>query len=68
MSWPRLIPPTETINYTGPGYRSGHKGKGLGIDIGRLKEGANAKWMAQGVRRFDKQMEEIELGSKRHLD
>jgi hypothetical protein len=29
VSWPRLIPPTDIIYYEGPGYRSGHHGKGL---------------------------------------
>ncbi|KAI0322321.1 SacI homology domain-containing protein [Amylostereum chailletii] len=68
VAWPRLLPPTDTINYNGAGFRSGQKGKGLGVDIGKLKEGANAQWMAHGARRPDKQMEEIELGTKRHLD
>lgn len=29
VSWPRLIPPTDTIYYKGPGFRSAHNGKGF---------------------------------------
>jgi hypothetical protein len=57
-------------DYDGPGYRSARNGMGFGIDVGALKEGASAQWMARRplVRRTDKQMEEMELGTKRHLD
>jgi hypothetical protein len=43
---------------------------GFGVDVGALKEGANAQWMIRGpgARRTDKQMEELELGSKKHID
>jgi phosphatidylinositol 4-phosphatase len=68
VSWPRLIPLTDIIHYNGPGFRSGYHGTGFGLDFGKLKSGANAQWMARGIRRVDKQFEEIELGSKRHVD
>ncbi|ETW87575.1 hypothetical protein HETIRDRAFT_378661 [Heterobasidion irregulare TC 32-1] len=68
VAWPRLLPPTDVIHYSGPGFRSAHKGKGLGVDVGKLKAGANAQWLARGARRTDKQMEEIELGTKKRMD
>ncbi|KAI0029153.1 SacI homology domain-containing protein [Vararia minispora EC-137] len=70
VSWPRLLPPTDVIQYNGPGYRSARNGMGFGIDVGALKEGASAQWMARRpiVRRTDKQVEEMELGTKRHID
>lgn len=68
VAWPRLLPLTETIHYNGPGFRSGHHGTGLGLDFGKLKSGVNAQWMTRGFLRSDKQVEEIELGAKRHVD
>lgn len=69
VAWPRLIPPTDVIHYDGPGYRSANKGKGFGLNVGRLKEGAGAKWLAKpGMRRGDRLMEEIELGTKKRMD
>jgi phosphatidylinositol 4-phosphatase len=68
VSWPRLLPLTEVIHYNGPGFRSGRHGTGFGLDVGKLKSGANAQWMTRGTRRLDKQIEEIELGAKRHVD
>ncbi|TFY83312.1 hypothetical protein EWM64_g701 [Hericium alpestre] len=65
VSWPRLLPPTDIIHYDGPGFRSAHKGKGFGMDVGKLKAGASAQWLK---RRTDKQMEEIELGTKKRVD
>jgi len=68
VAWPRLIPLTETIHYSGPGFRSGYHGTGFGVDFSKLKSSANAQWVTKGIRRSDMQMEEIELGSKRHVD
>ncbi|KAI0274857.1 SacI homology domain-containing protein [Gloeopeniophorella convolvens] len=68
VAWPRLLPVTDIIHYDGPGFRSGHHGTGFGLNFGKLKSEANAQWMARGARRSDKQMEEIELGAKRHVD
>ncbi|KAI0281599.1 SacI homology domain-containing protein [Russula aff. rugulosa BPL654] len=67
VAWPRLLPLTETIHYSGPGFRSGYHGTGFGIDFSKLKSSANAQWVTKGIR-SDMQMEEIELGSKRHVD
>jgi hypothetical protein len=58
---------TETIHYNGAGFRSGYHGTGFGLDFGKLKS-ANAQWVTRGFRRSDMQMEEIELGAKRHVD
>ncbi len=68
VAWPRLLPLTEVIHYNGPGFRSGRHGMGFGLDFGKLKSGANAQWVTRGTRRSDMQMEEIELGAKRHVD
>lgn len=68
VAWPRLLPLTEAIHYNGPGLRSSHHGTGFGLDFGKLKSGANTQWVTRGMRRSDKQMEEIELGAKRHVD
>jgi hypothetical protein len=68
VAWPRLLPLTELIHYNGPGFRSGHHGMGFGLDFNKLKSGANAQWVTRGIRRSDMQMEEIELGAKRHVD
>jgi hypothetical protein len=68
VAWPRLLPVTEAIHYNGPGFRSGRHGTGFGLDLGKLKSGANAQWVTHGIRRSDMQMEEIELGAKRHVD
>jgi hypothetical protein len=68
VAWPRLLPLTDTIHYNGAGYRSGRHGTGFGLDFGKLKSGANAQWMTRSFLRSDKQMEEIELGAKRHVD
>jgi hypothetical protein len=68
VAWPRLLPPTDVIHYNGPGFRSSRHGTGFGLDFGKLKSGANAQWVTRGLRRSDMQMEEIELGAKRHVD
>jgi hypothetical protein len=52
VSWPRLLPPTNIIYYNGPGYRSGHHGKGFPGKIGL------EKWQTRGKLKS----EEIELG------
>lgn len=46
VSWPRLLPPTDIINYTGPGYRSAHHGKGFRFaSKGREGLEKSAKWL-----------------------
>ena len=67
VAWPRLLPLTDIIHYNGAGFRSGHHGTGFGIDFNKLRSGANAQWVTRGIR-SDMQMEEIELGAKRHVD
>ncbi|KAF8078309.1 SacI homology domain-containing protein [Lyophyllum atratum] len=42
VSWPRLIPATDIIYYTGPGFRSGNHGKGLKDNFGLAKR---ARWL-----------------------
>ena len=57
VSWPRLLPPTDAIYYSGPGYRSGNHGKGL---KGRKAYLGMAKWLGNGRTRG--RLEEVELG------
>jgi hypothetical protein len=61
VSWPRLIPLTDIIYYNGPGFRSGHHGKGLGGVDGpswnKSKLLASAKRPAM--------VDEVELGTFR---
>ncbi|KAL6299034.1 SacI homology domain-containing protein [Sparassis latifolia] len=71
VNWPRLNPLTGIIFYEGPGYRSGHRGKGFGIpalDVRRLKGGERAKVMSEAGRRARSKLEEIEMGTKERLD
>jgi hypothetical protein len=67
VSWPRLIPPTDIIYYTGPGFRSGHHGKGFGMTVekGRFNASKSAKWLNSGRRRTGSRVriEEIEMGT-----
>jgi phosphatidylinositol 4-phosphatase len=65
VAWPRLIPPTDIIYYSGPGYRSGHNGKGLN---GKLAPGMEkSRWLRSGARRVN--VEEVELGTvKKRVD
>jgi hypothetical protein len=62
VSWPRLIPPTDVLLYTGPGYRARYKGTNIGIPVLDEKK---AKWMTQGRRRAESKIEEMEMGRKR---
>ncbi|KAK2462025.1 hypothetical protein APHAL10511_006488 [Amanita phalloides] len=57
VSWPQLVPPTNIIYYSGPGYRSGHHGKGLQGNFGKWSL-QPAKWLTRGRLKG----EEIELG------
>ncbi|KAF8446152.1 SacI homology domain-containing protein [Boletus edulis BED1] len=74
VSWPRLIPPTDIIYYEGPGYRSGHHGKGLKGSFTQ-KFGLSGKvFYANAVPTARKRaltvskMEEIEMGNKQRVD
>jgi hypothetical protein len=71
VSWPRLIPPTDVIYYNGPGFRSGHNGKGINksnFDAEQLNSKASAKWLSTGRKRTTSRIEEIELGTKKRVD
>lgn len=66
VSWPRLLPPTDIIYYNGPGFRSGNKGKGLGIpalDVGTWSNKSRATLLAH--KRGGSRLDEIEMGKKR---
>ncbi|KAG6817615.1 hypothetical protein H0H87_006243 [Tephrocybe sp. NHM501043] len=64
VSWPRLIPPTDVIYYSGPGYRSGNHGKGLKDNFGIAKR---SKWL--GSTRTRVGADQIELGEiKKRVD
>ena len=65
VAWPRLIPPTDIIYYSGPGYRSGHNGKGLNGKSASSME--KSRWLRSGARRVN--VEEVELGTmKKRVD
>lgn len=64
VAWPKLLPPTDLIYYNGPGFRSGHHGKGFGDGI--LK--AHSKWIPSGRKRAASRIEEIEMGTKKRVD
>ncbi|GLB36461.1 putative sacI homology domain containing protein [Lyophyllum shimeji] len=64
VAWPRLIPPTDIIYYTGPGFRSGHHGKGLKDNFGLAKR---ARWL--GTPRGRVGADHMELGDmKKRVD
>ena len=67
VNWPRLQPLTDIIYYEGPGFRSGHHGKGLGLPLEKVKNAAVAQANAieQHRRAKSKRLEEIEMGTKR---
>ena len=69
VSWPKLIPLTDIIYYNGPGYRSGHRGKGLGGPHGTLPSW-KAKWLTPRVKRAHRlAVDEVELGTlKKRVD
>ena len=60
VSWPRLVPLTNIIYYNGPGYRSGHHGKGFAGNIGP------AKWQTRG--RVKSEEIELGVGMKKRVD
>lgn len=64
VSWPRLIPSTDVIYYNGPGFRSGHKGKGF-VKMGSK---ASSKMLSSGRKRAMSNTEEIELGNRKRVD
>ena len=65
VAWPRLNPPTDIIYYSGPGYRSGQNGKGLGGKL--MPSTEKSRWLRSGARRV--KVEEVELGTaKKRVD
>lgn len=70
VNWPRLLPPTDIIYYDGPGFRSAHHGKGLGLPA--LEKAVTAGVGEKEHRRArSKKLDEIEMGSipaKEHFD
>lgn len=64
VSWPRLLPPTDIIYYSGPGFRSANHGKGLKGDLTASKVG---KWLIGG--KVPAGIEEVETGNmKKRVD
>ncbi|KAI1797590.1 SacI homology domain-containing protein [Ganoderma leucocontextum] len=69
VSWPRLLPPTDIIYYDGPGFRSAHHGKGLGLPA--LEKAQASVGEKEHRRARSKKLDEIEMGSvpaKEHFD
>lgn len=56
VSWPRLVPVTDVVHYSGPGFRSGHGGKGFALPA----------WPP--AKRVRAGSEEIEMGMKKRVD
>ncbi|KAF8898432.1 SacI homology domain-containing protein [Infundibulicybe gibba] len=69
VSWPRLVPPTDSIYYSGPGYRSGHHGMGFKAGAGILG-GLSAKLVDQATKPMGHRVpiEEVEMGVKKRVD
>ncbi|KAJ7462751.1 SacI homology domain-containing protein [Mycena galericulata] len=69
VSWPRLVPSTDYIYYTGPGFRSGQHGKGFGGDNApktRSGTSMSAKWLSSGKKRVG--VAAVEEGEKKRVD
>jgi phosphatidylinositol 4-phosphatase len=64
VSWPRLIPPTDVIYYSGAGFRSANHGKGLNGNLTARKVG---RWLGGGKALLG--IEEVEMGDmKKRVD
>ena len=61
VNWPRLLPLSDIVHYDGPGFRSGHHGKGLGI---RALDAAVKPVAMKQHRRGMSKLEEGEMGRK----
>ncbi|KAI0735477.1 SacI homology domain-containing protein [Earliella scabrosa] len=69
VNWPRLVPLTDIIYYDGPGYRSGHRGKGLGLPaLEKFTAGAKVTVEQEHRRAKSKRLDEIEMGTKERVD
>lgn len=63
VSWPRLLPLTDIVHYSGPGYRSGYHGLGFGDGKKRDERKRQAKGKSNGIMVGGKgDAESIELG------
>ena len=67
VNWPRLLPLSDIVHYDGPGFRSGHKGKGLGIAAFDSRS-AKPLVATKTRRRAPGKLEEIEMGTKSRVD
>lgn len=65
VSWPQLLPPTNIIYYSGPGYRSGHHGKGIQGRFEKLNL-QPARWLTRG--RLKGEEIELGMGLKKRVD
>lgn len=65
VNWPRLLPLEDIVHYDGPGFRSGHNGKGLGIPS--LDPVRDEKAYSKR-RRAGSRLGEIEMGEKVRVD
>ncbi|KZT06321.1 uncharacterized protein LAESUDRAFT_700727 [Laetiporus sulphureus 93-53] len=71
VNWPRLIPLTHIVYYSGPGYRSANRGKGFNVPVlDQLKASADAgaRKLVEGHQRAKSKIEEIEMGAKERVD
>jgi len=73
VAWPHLVPLSDIIYYNGPGYRSGHNGKGLGGPHSSLPTWKKTRWLSSagvGVKRPHRvAVDEVELGTlKKRVD
>ncbi|KAI0095261.1 SacI homology domain-containing protein [Irpex rosettiformis] len=64
VNWPRLLPLVDIIHYDGPGFRSGHRGKGFGIPALDPHQGVATPTPRMTHKRGNtNKLEEIELGT-----
>ena len=63
VAWPRLNPPTDLIDYNGPGFIAKRKGRGLGFGLGKILSGAGTSSLGKmGRKHTSAPSREIELG------
>lgn len=62
VNWPRLLPLLDIIHYDGPGFRSGHRGKGFGIPALDPRRSPTTPRLTH-KRGNTSKLEEIELGT-----
>jgi hypothetical protein len=64
VNWPKLLPPTDIIQYDGPGFRTGPHGRGKGLSKLPIPLSLRRLWM-NGRRKasIPHKLEEIEMGN-----